>query len=61
VQLIAGLPGDPANIGAGNAKIGEIAIGAKAQFVQVLPVLTVLLNTVAKAHGSYPFMFFCPP
>jgi hypothetical protein len=57
VQLVARLPGDPANVGAGNAEISKIAIGAKAQFVQVLPVLTVFLNTVAKAHGSYPFVF----
>jgi hypothetical protein len=58
--LVAGLPGYAANIGAGNAEISKIAIGAKAQLMKVLPVLTILLNAVAKAHFHTP-LCFCPP
>ncbi|ATU92707.1 hypothetical protein BLM14_14515 [Phyllobacterium zundukense] len=56
VELVAGRPGDAANVGAGDAEISKIAIRAKAQLVKILPVLTILLDAVAKAHCSYPFI-----
>jgi hypothetical protein len=61
VQLVAGLPGDAADIGAGDAKISKIAIGAKAQLVKILPVLTILLNAVAKAHWFIPLYIIALP
>ncbi|TDQ35570.1 hypothetical protein DEV91_10152 [Phyllobacterium brassicacearum] len=60
MQLVAGGPGDAANIGARNAEISKVAISAKPELVKVLPVLAILLDAVAKAHFHTP-LFFCPP
>ena len=57
--LDAGHPGDTANVGACDAQIGQITVRAGAQLVKILPVLAILVNTIAKAHGLTPFI--CPP
>jgi hypothetical protein len=51
---VAGLPRDAADVRAGDAQIGEIAIGAQSQFIQVLTILAPLLDMVAKAHLVFP-------
>ena len=58
---VAGLPRDAADVRAGDAQIGEIAIGAQSQFIQVLTILAPLLDMVAKAHLVFPLFLINLP